>query len=447
MSHKFIGGVRVRHNLPKVPVEPAMRLAPPSQVVVPMSLHIGKPCTPCVAVGDHVDMGQLIGEAGGPVSAPIHSPVSGTVAAVEPRLISLGFAVPSVIIDNDGQDTLYSGIRPHPEAENDPDELVRVVREAGIVGMGGATFPTAFKISSGWGKVETVIVNGAECEPGIASDYRAMLDHPQELLRGIGLVMMGCKVSEATLVIEDNKPEAIANLTALLPADGSIKLMPVPVRYPQGAEKQLINTVTGREVPPGKLPADVGCSVFNVETCLAVENAVRTGMPLIERYCTVSGTAAAEPRIMLVRIGTPVSCVFEAAGGFKCDPVKVVMGGPMMGMALFDLSVPCTKGTNGLLAFAEDATLSAETGQCIRCGRCVEACPVRLLPTYLFMFTNRGAMDKLEEYHVSDCIECGCCTYGCPARLPLTQTFKLGKARLRNYQAAQKAKAEKEAAK
>lgn len=438
MSHSFIGGVRVKHTIPKVPMVPALAIPAPKVLTVPLSMHIGKPAAAMVAVGDEVKMGQPIGEAQGPVSSFVHAPVSGKVIAIEPRLINIGTKAMSIIIENDGLDTLYEHIRPCPEAEGDPELLVSVIRDAGIVGMGGATFPTAFKISSGWGKVDTLIINGAECEPSIASDYRAMLDSPKELIKGIELLLCACKAKKAVLAIEDNKPEAIATLKILMPKDGSISLLSVPVRYPQGAEKQLVHSVTGREIPPGGLPASVGCAVFNVETCLAVENAVRTGMPLIERYCTVGGDAVHEPKVVRIRIGYPVEYVIEAAGGFKQEPKKLIMGGPMMGFALYDLSIPCNKGTNGLLAFTEDQSNSDKVFSCIRCGRCVAACPMRLLPSYLYMFTNKEAMDKLEEYHIMDCIECGCCSYGCPAGLPLTQSFKLGKSKLRAYQTKQK---------
>ncbi len=448
MSHRFIGGVYVGHTKSPAGEGPARRLESPPQVVIPMSLHIGRPCTPCVAVGDQVKLGQKIGDCPAPVSAPIHASVSGTVTAIEPRLTSLGTMVTSVIIDNDGLDTPCETMVPCPPGtEDDPDALVKVIREAGIVGMGGATFPTAFKISSGRGKVDTVIINGSECEPYVASDHQVMLECPQEVLHGIQMVTRACGLKKATLVIEKNKQDAIDLLRKHLPSDGSVELMPVPTRYPQGAEKQLVHTVTGREVPSGGLPSAVGCNVFNVETCFAVSRAVTRGRPLIERLVTVAGSAVASPQVFVVRVGTPVRYVFEQAGGFTKEPEKLVMGGPMMGMALFSQNVPVTKGTNGLLALCNGEDRAAEQGQCIRCGRCAEACPMRLLPTYLYVFEHKDDLDMLEKYHVMDCIECGACTFSCPARLFLTHSCKSGKAKLQARTAERKAKAEAEAAK
>ena len=448
MSYKFFGGVHVHHGEDPSVNRPSQRLAAPPQVVIPMSLHIGKPCTPCVAVGDQVKLGQLIGEASGPVCAPIHSSVSGTVVAIEPRLTSMGAMTQSVIIDNDGLDTPDESMVPYgAEALNDPDAIVQAIRDGGIVGMGGATFPTAFKISSGLGKVDTVIINGCECEPFLFSDHRVMMEHPDEVIEGIRLVVTACRVPKATLVIEDDKPDAIALLTEKARGKDFVEVLGVRTRYPQGAEKQLVYAVTGREVPPGGLPAAVGCSVFNLETCYAIYEKLHLGKPLIERMCTVLGTSFAESKCFQIRIGTPVSYLVEQAGGFVKDPVKMVMGGPMMGMPLYDLSVPTNKGTNGLLAFAEDTTKASERSECIRCGRCVEACPMRLLPTYLYMYERKGDLDMAEKYNIMDCLECGACTYNCPARLPLTHSCKTGKAKIQARNAERKAKAEAEAAK
>lgn len=443
MSFRFIGGVHPDDKKSPANKAAVTQMAPPPQVVIPMSLHIGAPCQPIVAVGDEVKLGQKIGDASAPVSAPIHASVSGRVVAVEPRPNSNGTMVNSVVIENDGLDTPCETMVPHSEEElSDPDALAAVIREAGIVGMGGATFPTGFKITSGKGKVNTVIINGAECEPYITSDHRTMLEHPDEVLGGIKLLMRACGVEKATFAIEKNKQDAIDLLKKHNDASSGIEILALPCRYPQGAEKQLIRTVTGKEVPPGGLPAAVGCAVFNTFTAYSVYRACYEGRPAIERVVTVAGSAIAQPKNLVVRVGTPLSYVFEQAGGFKQEPEKVLMGGPMMGNAMHDLSVPTTKGTNALLAFCGDEDKTVENPHCIRCGRCAAACPMKLLPMYLYMYEQKDDYEMMERYHITDCIECGACTYGCPARLHLTQSCRTGKAKLAAKAAADKARAE-----
>lgn len=443
MSFRFIGGVHPDDKKSPANKAAATQMAPPPQVVIPMSLHIGAPCQPIVAVGDAVKLGQKIGDASAPVSAPIHASVSGRVVAIEPRPNSNGTMVNSVVIENDGMDTPCETMVPHSEEElSDPDTLAAIIREAGIVGMGGATFPTGFKITSGKGKVNTVIINGAECEPYITSDHRTMLEHPDEVLGGIKLLMRACGVEKATFAIEKNKQDAIDLLKKHNDASSGIEILALPCRYPQGAEKQLIRTVTGREVPPGGLPAAVGCAVFNTFTAYSVYRACYEGRPAIERVVTVAGSAIAQPKNLIVRVGTPLSYVFEQAGGFSQEPEKVLMGGPMMGNAMHDLSVPTTKGTNALLAFCGDEDKTVENPHCIRCGRCVAACPMKLLPMYLYMYEQKDNYEMMERYHITDCIECGACTYECPARLHLTQSCRTGKAKLAAKAAADKARAE-----
>jgi electron transport complex, RnfABCDGE type, C subunit len=308
--------------------------------------------------------------------------------------------------------------------------------------MGGATFPSAFKITSGRGKVDTVIINGAECEPYITSDHRTMLEHPDELLKGIKLIMTACKVSAATLAIEENKKDAVKLLGSKNPEGMGIKILPLPTRYPQGAEKQLVQTVTGKEIPPGKLPADVGCAVFNCFTAYSVYRAAYEGMPVIERVVTVSGSAVETAQNLNVRIGTPLSYIFDHAGGFKSPPFKVLMGGPMMGNAMYSLDVSVTKGTNALLAFSGDEDRTVKNPHCIRCGKCAEACPMRLLPMYLYMFEEKNDFANMDKFHLTDCIECGACTYACPAKLHLTHSCRTGKAKIAARAAAEKAKAQ-----
>ena len=448
LSFKFYGGVH-----PKDMKAPANKAAvtvmtPPPQVVIPMSLHIGAPCQPTVAVGDEVKVGQKIGDSPAAVSAPIHASISGKVIAIEPRLHSNGTMVNSVVIENDGLYTPSETMVPATEEQlNDPEAIVKIIREAGIVGMGGATFPTAFKISSGKGQIDTVIINGAECEPYITSDHRTMLEHPDEVLGGISLIMKACGVPKATFAIEENKADAIAVLREHNPADSGIEILQLPCRYPQGAEKQLILTVTGREVPPGGLPAAVGCAVFNTFPAYSVYRAAHEGRPAIERVVTVTGSAIAEPKNLLVPVGTPVSYVIEQAGGFKKPPKKVLMGGPMMGNALYDLSVSVTKGTNALTCFCEDEDRTVENPHCIRCGKCSSVCPMRLEPNFLYAYERKTDYEGMEKFHIMDCIECGACTYICPAKLFLTHSCRTGKAKMQAKMAADKARAEAEKAK
>ncbi len=443
MSFKFFGGVHP--NDKKAPANKAAVtvMTPPKQVVIPMSLHIGAPCQPTVAVGDEVKLGQKIGDAASPVSAPIHASVSGKVIAIEPRLHANGTMVNSVIIENDELYTPCETMVPATEEQlADPDAIAKLIREAGIVGMGGATFPTAFKITSGKGKVDTVIINGAECEPYITSDHRTMLEHPEEVLGGISLIMKACGVEKSTFAIEENKADAIALLREKNKADSGIEILSLPCRYPQGAEKQLIQTVTGREVPPGGLPATVGCAVFNTFTAYSVYRALHEGRPAIERVVTVTGSAIAEPKNLLVPVGTPVEYVIEQAGGFAKTPKKVLMGGPMMGNALYNLSVSVTKGTNALTCFAEDEDQTVAEPTCIRCGKCASVCPMKLQPVYLYMVERKNDYEGMDKYHIMDCIECGACTYTCPGRLHLTHSCRTGKAKMQAKMAAERAKAE-----
>ncbi len=445
MFESFFGDLHPHHFKEATSGKASCRLEAPPFVVIPMSLHLGEPCAPIVAVGDYVKMGQKIGDSKAAISAPVHASVSGKVIAVEPRLHPNGTKVMSVVIENDGLDTLSEEVVSH-KSENitDPELLCKIVREAGIVGMGGAVFPTAAKISSSIGKVDTLIINGAECEPFITSDHRLMLEHPDELMEGIRILKRVFGIPFAHLGIEKNKPDAISLLSTKCGAD--IKVVPLKSAYPQGAEKQLVYSVTKREVPPGSLPAAVRCVVFNVFTAYSVYRAVHEGMPAIERVVTVSGDAIKNPMNLICRIGTPIERLVEAAGGFIGTPFKLLMGGPMMGSAQYDLSVPVVKGTNALLALTNRRDRSAEDPTCIRCGRCAEVCPMRLTPMYIHMYEKKNDLEMLEKLNVMDCVECGLCTYTCPGRLYITQSCRLGKNKLRSAKeaAAKEAAAKKE---
>lgn len=447
MKQSFYGGVHPNDRKGATREKAVAPLsAPPQQVVIAMSMHVGAPCKPIVAKGDQVTVGQKIGEIAG-LGAPIHASVSGTVVAVEPRPHPGGGKVMSVVIENDFQDTFGSALTPHPDyAKLSADEIVEIVREAGITGMGGAGFPTHVKISSGIGKVDTLILNGAECEPYITADHRLMLEQGERVLGGVRILMQAFGLKSAVIGVEANKEDAIAHLQSLVGSQGDIQVESLRTRYPQGAEKQLIQRITGREVPPGGLPAHVGCAVFNVGTAAAVYDAVVEGKPLTHRIVTVTGGAIAEPCNLMVPLGTSFQYLIDQAKGFREDPDRVLTGGPMMGIAQFDLNVGIIKGTNAVLCLtkAEAAPVEAEE-VCLRCGRCVNVCPMHLTPVYMHLYAEKGQWKEAEALNVMDCIECGSCNYICPARMHLVQSFRVTKMELRNL--AAKEKAAKEAAK
>ena len=366
------------------------------------------------------------------MSANIHATVSGTVVDVAPRPHPNGSKVLSVVIENDFQDTPDPSLHPLDMDAMTQEEIINAIREAGIVGHGGATFPADVKIRSGLGKADTLILNGAECEPYITSDHRVMLEQTDDVILGIKILLKALGLQKAKLAVEENKADVFSHVEKLLPADGSIELCRLKTKYPQGAEKQLIFALTGREVPSGKLPADAGCVVFNVDTCATIARKFRTGMNDIRRIVTVSGSAITAPKNLEVRVGTPIGEVIEAAGGFKEEPNKILMGGPMMGVAQFDLTAPIFKGTNAILAFCGDEAKGSKTPSCIRCGRCVEACPMRLMPTYIYLYGEKGNLEACEKYDALDCIECGACTYVCPGKLPLVQGIRSAKQRILN---------------
>lgn len=429
MPRRFHGGIHTDGKKELTLAKSIERIAPPERVVLPVSMHIGAPAKPMVAAGDRVLLGQLIADSDQPVSAPVHASVSGTVAAVEPRPHPNGSDVLSIVIDNDFKDELSSDVRPRGSYESlTAEEITALVRACGIVGLGGATFPSHIKISSGAGKVDTLIINGAECEGYITSDYRAMLESPGEIVSGTRALMKVFGLDWAVIAVESNKLDAVKALRAVIPAaDRSVRVQVLPTRYPQGAEKQIIRSVTGREVPPGGLPAAVGCAVFNVITAQAVHRAITAGMPLVSRVVTVSGGAVSNPKNLLVPLGTPLTKLIEACGGLREAPQRILMGGPMMGVAQYNLESPVIKATNALLALDAKECRAFSNPVCIRCGRCVAACPVNLMPALLYMYGRAGDTDALRRYNVADCIECGCCSYVCPGGLQLVQALRLGK--------------------
>lgn len=452
MVYTFRGGIHPGpHSDPgykaATNTKPIEAMPAPDQVILPVSMHIGAPAKPIVKVGDTVDMGQPIAEAGGFVSAPVHATVSGKVIAVEPRLHQNGSKVMSIVIENDKEDRLHESVHPYDFASMTNEERIECIRSAGMVGHGGATFPTHVKIQSGIGKCDTIIVNGAECEPYITSDHRLLLERPEEVVGGLKMLADIMGVQNAIIAIEENKTDTFPKIEELIKDDNRLKLYPLKCKYPQGAEKQLINACTGREVPSGKLPADAGCAVFNVDTTGAIYRRFTTGMPVVRRVVTVSGSAIANPKNLESRIGTPIEKLIDVCGGFKEAPNKLLAGGPMMGVAQFSLEVPVMKGTNAFLAFCGEEDKRVEEPNCIRCGKCINACPMHLMPMMMNAYGNAGDYDKCVELGAMDCIECGSCAYVCPARIQLVQRFRLTKLHVQQARAAAKAKADAEKAK
>jgi len=401
----------------------------PSRAVIPLQQHIGAPCESLVKAKDKVLTGQKIGEPKGFVSAPVHASISGTVTAVAPMPHPIGKEVLSVVIESDGEDRQAEGIT---ETEDflslAPDQLKARIQEAGIVGMGGATFPTHVKLSPPAEKpIDSVIINGVECEPFLTADHRLMLERPEEIVGGLKILMKVLGVTRGSIGIELNKPDAIQKMTEITASEGAVNVIPLSVKYPQGAEKQLIKAILNREVPSGGLPMDVGVVVHNVGTAASVYRAVRYGVPLIDRITTVTGPGINTPKNLRVRIGTPFAEIIDFCGGLKGKAGKVISGGPMMGIAQYSLDVPVIKGTSGILVFRDEDLRLSDSNPCIRCGKCLEACPMQLNPSLLGIYVEAGEMNELEINHVLDCIECGACAFICPAKRPLVHLLRYGK--------------------
>ena len=394
--------------------------------VFPMSQHIGAPAKPVVAKGDRVLAGQKIGEAGGFISANIISSVSGTVKAVEPRMQVSGFPVMSVVVENDGLYETCEGIGTKRDYHTlSKDEIRNIVKEAGIVGIGGAGFPTNVKLMpKNEEAIDYFIANGSECEPFLTSDYRLMLEEAERIIGGLEICLSLFPNAKGVIAIENNKPEAIAHMRELVKNHERIEVAELKTKYPEGGERQLINALTGRYINSTMLPADAGCIVDNVATLAAIYDAVCESTPLMEKVITVTGDAAAKPANVKVRLGVSYKAVLDAVGGLKCEAGKIICGGPMMGQALFELDCPVTKPSSALCAFVHDEVAENPTTPCIRCGRCVDACPEFLVPPLMLKAATHADLDRFEELNGMECMECGSCSYVCPARRPLTQSFK-----------------------
>ena len=423
------GGVHVKHN--KLTAEnETVRMPVPETVVLPMQQHIGAPCTPTVKVGDYVYAGQVIGDSDKYMSVPIHASVSGTVTKIADVRLANGRTAPAVTIQSDGEMKLFPELKA-PVVSN-KDELIKAVRESGLVGLGGAGFPTHVKLNTPPDKkIDTLIVNAAECEPYITVDYRECMENSWDIISGVYTLSEILGLEHVIIAVEDNKPEAIKILKKIadsdLEAGNKIRLMTLKSKYPQGAEKMMVLSATGRKVPAGKLPADVGCIVMNVGSVAFVSRYLKTGKPLISRSVTVSGDCVKNPGNIRVPIGTSVKDITEFCGGFTQEPAKILSGGPMMGTAITDTNVPLLKSNNAVLALSEDEAGLKNQGSCIRCGRCHSACPMSLIPTQIEKFALAGDAETLAKMGTSVCMECGSCAFSCPAGKPLVQYMRLAK--------------------
>ena len=398
---------------------------PGKELVYPLSQHIGAPAQPVVKKGDKVLAGQKIAEMGGFVSAPIHATVSGIVKDLKKVRNNVGAMVDAIIVENDEQ---YETVEFQPAKsleELSKEEIIARIKDGGVVGMGGAGFPTHVKLSPKEpDKIEYVLVNGAECEPYLTSDYRRMLEQPEWIIGGLKCMLKLFDHAKGCICIEDNKPDCIAKLTEMVKDEPRIEVCTLKTKYPQGAERCLIAAVSGREINSSMLPADAGCVVDNIDTVCAVYRAVMFGEPVMDRIVTITGDAVADPCNFKVRLGSSFAELLEAAGGLKQPAEKIISGGPMMGFAMFDYHVPVVKTSSAMLCMSKDEVSAQEPGACINCGRCVSACPARLIPSRLATYSEHGQEDLFVKYHGMECVECGCCSYTCPAKRPLTQSVR-----------------------
>ncbi|MCD7859310.1 MAG: electron transport complex subunit RsxC [Firmicutes bacterium] len=421
----FYGGVHPAEHKDYTEALPLQAFPEPDTVILPLAMHIGAPANPVVKAGDCVKVGQIIGEQVGFVGAPVHSSVSGTVVEVAPHTHpNRGPGVLSVVIRSDGRNTLDESVKPNkPLEELTPDEIIDIVKQKGIVGMGGATFPTYVKLKPGK-PIDAVLINGSECEPYLTADHRMMLEYADEIVYGLRAMMKAVSAPEGVILIEDNKPDAIAVMEKAVEPYSNIRVCAAKTQYPEGAEKMLIKKVMGRQVPSGKLPADVGCVVSNASTAKAISDAIQKGMPLIERAVTVTGEYIRKPGNYMVKLGTSVQSLIDYCGGITGEDVTLKMGGPMMGAPISDANVPILKGSNGVIAIAADHTAPQE---CIKCGRCVDVCPMELEPLNFAKYTDLGDAQTLLKLNIMDCFSCKCCEYVCSSKIPLVAKIAAGK--------------------
>ena len=433
MAYTFRGGIHVEEykNTRRCRIE---ALPAPELVSIPLSQHIGAPASALVKKGDSVTVGQKIGEVNGALGCPVHSSISGTVTEIVKKTGPNGTPVEHVVIRNDYKDTVCPDIRPVSKklTEVTADEVISIVREAGISGMGGAAFPTYAKIQSALGKVDKIIVNCAECEPFITANHRLLLEQPASVINGIKILLKALGVRTAYLAVEDNKMDAVEKLEEMLEDSKMISVKVMKTKYPQGDERQLVYAITGTEIPNGKLPADVGCVIFNAETCAAIYRAFAFGTPLISRIVTVDGDCVKRPRNILAPIGTPVTDLVNFCGGLIRTPKKLINGGPMMGAAQWDTEMSVTKSTSAVLLFSEHfGRKNVPTQACIRCGKCIRNCPMHLMPMYIAQFSKIHDLKRAEEYGAMSCVECGSCSYNCPGGVEIVQHIRVAKAAIK----------------
>lgn len=447
MKLSFRGGVHPPQNK-NTAGKTVELMPPPKKVFIPLSQHIGGACIPTVKKGDVVDKGQIIGDVEGGLGCPVHASVSGVVESIEVKTSAAGVKTGQIVISNDFEERLAPGVGQRRESADDItlEELTAIIRNAGIVGLGGATFPAYAKLGSAVGKIDHLIVNCAECEPYITVNHRLLLEQPERVLGGLDILLKVFGLEKGYIAIEDNKMDAVKLLRERTAGSSRYEICVMKTKYPQGDERQIIYALTGKELTSGHLPFEVGCLIMNAETIAAIYSAVMEGMPLIERFVTVDGDCIREPKNLSVRLGTPINELIDYCGGLVKEPHKIICGGPMMGIAQWKMYAPTVKGTSAVIVFSnKNRKRFTDTPSCIHCGRCVGHCPMHLMPNYLVAFANAGELDKCKQFDILGCVECGSCSYDCPADVPIVQTIRAAKGRILENMRAQKAALNKSA--